>query len=34
MACVWGIKERKSGDDFRRGMMMFENMIESIVMYL
>jgi hypothetical protein len=34
MACVWGIKERKSGDDFRRGMMMFENMVESIVMYL
>jgi hypothetical protein len=34
MACVWGIEERKWGDDFRRGIMMFENMIESIVMYL
>jgi hypothetical protein len=27
-------KRRKWGDDFRRRMMMFENIIESILMYL
>jgi hypothetical protein len=33
VGCVWGIGERKWGGDFRRRMMMFENMIESILMY-
>jgi hypothetical protein len=28
--CVWGVGERKWGADFRRRMMMFESMIESI----
>jgi hypothetical protein len=28
--CVWGVGERKWGGDFRRRMMMFESMIESI----
>jgi hypothetical protein len=33
--CVWGIeRERKWEDDFRRRMMMFERMVESILMYL
>jgi hypothetical protein len=31
--CVWGIGERKWGGDFSRRMMMFESMIESILMY-
>jgi hypothetical protein len=31
--CVWGVGERKWGGDFRRRMMMFESMIESILMY-
>jgi hypothetical protein len=30
---VWGIGERKWGDDFRRRMMMFQSMIERILMY-
>jgi hypothetical protein len=29
---VWGIGERKWGGDFRRRMMMFESMMESILM--
>jgi hypothetical protein len=33
VGCVWGIGERKWGGDFSRRMMMFENMIESILMY-
>jgi hypothetical protein len=33
VGCVWGIGERKWGGDFRRRMMMFESMIESILMY-
>jgi hypothetical protein len=33
VGCVWGIGERKWGSDFRRGMMMFESMIERILMY-
>ncbi|KAJ3629041.1 hypothetical protein MTP99_013464 [Tenebrio molitor] len=33
VGCVWGIGERKWGDDFRRRMMMFESMIESILIY-
>jgi hypothetical protein len=28
VGCVWGIGERKWGDDFRRKMMIFESMIE------
>jgi hypothetical protein len=32
VGCVWGIAERKWGGDFRRRMMMFESMIESILM--
>jgi hypothetical protein len=31
--CVWKIEERKRGDDFRRRMMRFESMTESIAMY-
>jgi hypothetical protein len=27
VGCVWGIGERKWGDDFRRRMTMFESMI-------
>jgi hypothetical protein len=30
---VWGTGERKWGDDFRRRMMMFQSMIERILMY-
>jgi hypothetical protein len=30
VGCVWGIGERKWGGDFRRRMMMFESIIESI----
>jgi hypothetical protein len=33
VGCVWGIGERKWGGDFRRRMMIFESMIESILMY-
>jgi hypothetical protein len=33
LGCFWGIGERKWGGDFRRRMMMFESMIESILMY-
>jgi hypothetical protein len=32
VGCVWGIGERKWGGDFRRRMMMFESMMESILM--
>jgi hypothetical protein len=32
VGCVWGIGERKWGGDFRRRMMMFESMIEGILM--
>jgi hypothetical protein len=32
VGCVWGIGEIKWGGDFRRRMMMFESMIESILM--
>jgi hypothetical protein len=31
MGCVWGTGERKWGGDFRRRMMMFQSMIESII---
>jgi hypothetical protein len=33
VGCVCGIGERKWGGDFRRIMMMFESMVESILMY-
>jgi hypothetical protein len=33
VGCVWGMGERKLGGDFRSRMMMFESMIESILMY-
>jgi hypothetical protein len=33
VGCLWGIGGRKWGGDFRRRMMMFESMIESILMY-
>jgi hypothetical protein len=33
VGCVWGKAERKWGGDFRRRMMMFESLIESILMY-
>jgi hypothetical protein len=32
VGCVWKIGERKRGGDFRRRMMMFESMIESIIL--
>jgi hypothetical protein len=32
VGCVWGKGERKWGGDFRRRIMMFESMIESILM--
>jgi hypothetical protein len=31
VGCVWGIGERKWEDDLRRGMVIFESMIESIL---
>jgi hypothetical protein len=31
--CVWGIGERKWGDKFGRRIMMFESMVESVLMY-
>jgi hypothetical protein len=33
VGCVWGIGEKKCGGDFKRRMMMFESMVESILMY-
>jgi hypothetical protein len=33
VGCVWGIGDRKWGGDFKRRMMMFESMIESILVY-
>jgi hypothetical protein len=33
VGCVWTIGERMWGGNFRRRMMMFESMIESILMY-
>jgi hypothetical protein len=33
VGCVWGMGERKGGGDFRGRMVMFERMIESILMY-
>jgi hypothetical protein len=33
VGCVWGIGERKWGGDFRRRMMMFGSMVESVLMY-
>jgi hypothetical protein len=33
VGCVLGIGERMGGSDFRRRMMMFDNLIESILMY-
>jgi hypothetical protein len=33
VGCVWGIGERKWECDFKRRMMMFESMIESILVY-
>jgi hypothetical protein len=33
VGCVWGIGERKWGGAFRKRMMMFETMIESVLMY-
>jgi hypothetical protein len=31
--CAWGIEKRKWGGDFRRRMMMFESMVEGVLMY-
>jgi hypothetical protein len=31
--CVWGIGERMWGGEFGRRMMMFESMVESVLMY-
>jgi hypothetical protein len=31
--CVWGIRERKCGGDIRRRLMMFQSMVDSILMY-
>jgi hypothetical protein len=33
VGCVWGIGDRKWGGNFKRRMMMFESMIESILVY-
>jgi hypothetical protein len=33
VGCAWGIGERKWRGDFRRRMMMFESMVESVSMY-
>jgi hypothetical protein len=33
VGCVWGIEERKWRGEFRRSMMMFQSLIESILMY-
>jgi hypothetical protein len=33
VGCVWGIGKRKCGGDFRRRTMMFESMVESVLMY-
>jgi hypothetical protein len=33
VGCVWGIGERKWGGEFRRRMMMFESMVESVLIY-
>jgi hypothetical protein len=33
VGCGSGIGEKKWGGDFRRRMMMFESMVESILMY-
>jgi hypothetical protein len=33
VGCVWGIGERKWGREFGRRMMMFESMVESVLMY-
>jgi hypothetical protein len=33
VGCVWAIGERKWGGAFRRRMMIFGNMIESVLMY-
>jgi hypothetical protein len=33
VGCVWGIGERKWGGEFGRKMMMFESMLESVLMY-
>jgi hypothetical protein len=33
VGCVWRKGERKWGDNFRRRMMMFESMVENILMY-
>ncbi|KAH0813872.1 hypothetical protein GEV33_008919 [Tenebrio molitor] len=33
VGCVWGIGERMWGGEFGRGIMMFESMVESVLMY-
>jgi hypothetical protein len=33
VGCVWGIGERMWGGEFGRRMMMFESMVESVLMY-
>jgi hypothetical protein len=33
VGCVWGIGERKWEGEFGRRMMMFESMVESVLMY-
>jgi hypothetical protein len=33
VGCGWGIGEKKWGGNFRRRMMMFKSMVESILMH-
>jgi hypothetical protein len=33
VGCIWGIEERKWGGEFERRMMMFQSMVESVLMY-
>jgi hypothetical protein len=33
VGCVWGIGERMWGGEFGRRMMMFESMVDSVLMY-
>jgi hypothetical protein len=33
VGCVWGIRETKWGGEFGRKLIMFESMVESVLMY-